>query len=77
VFNLKYNVWETDWKGLDQGELENIPPSMGGGSNTTIIIQQGGSNTGLQSIRAGDGIRITGDARNPTIAAIGFIWEDA
>ena len=36
VFNLRYNEWELDWKGLDQGELEDIPPSLGGGG--TIII---------------------------------------
>ena len=40
VFNLRTNTWETDWKGLDEGELENVPPSIGGGN--TIIIQGGG-----------------------------------
>jgi len=63
VFNLRDNVWETDWKGLDQGELE-IPPGMSGG--TTIVIQGG---DGIQSIRPGEGILVSGDRRNPTVSA--------
>jgi hypothetical protein len=47
VFNLKYNIWETDWKGLDQGELEDIPASLGG-SGITII--QGGGGTTINAI---------------------------
>jgi len=27
VFNLRTNTWETDWKGLDEGELENWKPA--------------------------------------------------
>jgi len=42
VFNLRYNIWETDWKGLDQGELEDIPASLGG-SGATIVIGGGGN----------------------------------
>jgi hypothetical protein len=68
VFNLTYNDWETDWKGLDEGELEMIPPSMGGGSGTTIIINQGGGSSGLQSVRAGRGIDVTGDNRIATVS---------
>jgi len=44
VFNLRHNTWETDWKGLLDGELETLPPSMGGSGGTTIIIQGGGAN---------------------------------
>jgi hypothetical protein len=65
VFNLRYNDWETDWKGLDEGELENIPPSLGGGG-VTINITGGG---GLQSVRAGDNVEITGNSRHPLINA--------
>ena len=42
VFNLRYNRWEPDWKGLDQGEQETIPTSLGG-SGATIVIGGGGS----------------------------------
>ena len=42
VLNLRYNEWETDWKGLDQGELEDIPASLGG-SGAIINIQNVGS----------------------------------
>ena len=72
VFNLKHNEWETEengyksWKGLDQGELENYTPSGGGG--TTIIIQGGGGD-GIQSVKAGEGISVSGDRRNPTLSA--------
>ena len=41
VFNLRTNSWETDWKGLDQGELETYTPSGTGGGGTTIVIQGG------------------------------------
>jgi len=44
VFNLSTDTWETDWPGLDDGELEAIPPSMGGGG-ATIIIQGGAALT--------------------------------
>jgi hypothetical protein len=75
VFNLKYNRWETDWNGLDQGELENIPVSLGGGNGTTIIIQGGGSgNDGVQSVRDGEGILVSGDRKYPVVATTGFIW---
>jgi hypothetical protein len=79
VFNLRYNEWEMDWKGLDQGELETIPASLGDGSGTMIIIQQvngggGNSNNGVQSVKAGQGILVSGDQRNPVVAATGFIW---
>jgi hypothetical protein len=40
VFNLSTGEWETDWKGLNEGELEDAPVSSGGGS--TIIINGGG-----------------------------------
>ena len=73
VFNLRYNQWETDWKGLDQGELENIPPSLGG-NGATIIINSGGGSSGVQSVKAGQGIVVTGDSKNPVIASTGFIW---
>jgi len=66
VFNLRYNDWETDWKGLDQGELENYTPT-GGTGGTTIIIQNGGD--GVQSIKAGDNVKITGSSKNPVIHA--------
>jgi len=36
VLNLSSNDWETDWKGLLDGELETVPPSMGGGGTTII-----------------------------------------
>ena len=42
VFNLRYNRWETDWKGLNEGELEDYTAS-GTGGVTTIIVQGGGS----------------------------------
>jgi hypothetical protein len=66
VFNLRYNCWETDWKGLDQGELENVPASLGGGGGVTINIT---GSDGLQSVRAGDNVKITGDRKNPVINA--------
>ena len=66
VFNLRYNRWETDWKGLDQGELETYT-ALGSGSGTTIIVQGGGGDS-VQSIKAGEGILITGNSKNPTIA---------
>jgi hypothetical protein len=75
VFNLRYNDWETDWPGLDEGELETVPASMGGSGATIIINNQGGGSSGLQSVRAGRGIEVTGDNRNPTVAATGSIWE--
>jgi hypothetical protein len=81
VFNLEKNEWETEengykpWKGLDQGELESISPSLGGSGGTTIIIQGGGGNSsGVQSVRAGVGIEVTGDGRNPIVAATGGMW---
>ena len=69
VFNLRYNEWETDWKGLDSGELETIPASLGG-NGATIVVQGGGngSGSGIQSIKPGDGIAVTGDSKNPTVA---------
>ena len=42
VFNLRTNKWETDWKGLDEGELEEFTPS-GGSGGTTIIVNGGSS----------------------------------
>jgi hypothetical protein len=74
VFNLKYNQWETDWKGLLDGELETYNPSGSGGGTTIIINGGGNSSSGVQSIKAGQGINITGDSKNPVIAATGFIW---
>jgi hypothetical protein len=77
VFNLRYNDWETDWKGLDQGELETIPASLGGGGGMTIIVQNGGGNSsssGVQSVKAGQGINVTGESKNPVVSATGFIW---
>jgi hypothetical protein len=74
VFNLRYNVWETDWKGLDEGELETYTPPGGVGAGTTIVINTGSKNTGLQSIKAGKGIEITGDSKNPVVSATGFRW---
>ena len=71
VFNLKTNEWETDWKGLDQGELEDIPASLGE-SGATIVI--GGGGDGVQSVKAGEGINVSGDRKNPVVAATGFIW---
>jgi hypothetical protein len=65
VFNLRYNCWETDWKGLDQGELETIPPSLGGGGGITINI----GSDGIQSVRAGDNVTIGGTRKNPVINA--------
>jgi hypothetical protein len=65
VFNLRYDDWETDWKGLDQGELEDFTPS--GGSGGTTIIMQGGD--GVQSVKAGDNVKITGSSKNPVINA--------
>jgi hypothetical protein len=72
VFNLNTHQWETDWKGLDQGELEEYtaPGSTGG---TTIIVVGGGS-SGVQSIKAGEGIFITGDSKNVVISAAGLTW---
>ena len=66
VFNLRTNQWETDWKGLDQGELEDFTPSGGNGGGPTIIIQGGGD--GVQSVKAGDGVTVTGTKSNPTIS---------
>ncbi|MDR0327921.1 MAG: hypothetical protein LBI05_06460 [Planctomycetaceae bacterium] len=43
VFNLRYNEWETDWRGLDEGELETYTPPGGVGGGTTIVIN-GGTN---------------------------------
>jgi len=63
VFNLRYNEWETDWKGLLDGELENYTPEGGG----TIII--GGGGDGVQSVKAGDNVKITGSSQNPVINA--------
>jgi hypothetical protein len=40
----------------------------GGGSGTTIIIQ-GGSCDGVQSVRAGQNVTITGDSKNPVVSA--------
>jgi hypothetical protein len=74
VFNLQTNQWETDWPGLNDGELENIPASIGGGNGTTIVI--GGGNCTHPSIRAGNGINITVDNRNLTIHVIDSDWED-
>jgi hypothetical protein len=67
VFNLRYNTWEEDWKGLDQGELENYTVT-GSGSGTTIIIQ-GGFGDGVQSVKPGEGILVTGDKKNPVVSA--------
>ena len=66
VFNLRYDDWETDWKGLDQGELEDFTPS-GGSGGTTIIMQGGGDS--VQSVKAGDNVKITGSSKNPVINA--------
>jgi len=41
VFNLRHNVWETDWKGLDQGELETVDSRRLTAGGTTIIVQGG------------------------------------
>ena len=51
VLNLRYNCWETDWKGLDQGELETIPALLGGGGNTIIIGGGGGSSCDCKPMR--------------------------
>ena len=68
VFNLQTFKWETDWKGLDEGELENIPPSISGGGGVTINITGG---DGIQSVKAGNGIVITGTSKNPIVSMIG------
>ncbi|MCL2710269.1 MAG: kelch motif-containing protein [Planctomycetaceae bacterium] len=73
VLNLKTKKWETDWAGLDSGELEDIPASLGG-SGTTIIIGGGGGGDGVQSVKAGGGINVSGERKNPVVAATGFIW---
>jgi hypothetical protein len=64
VFNLRYNDWETDWKGLDEGELETIPPSLGGGGVTINIT----GSSGVQSVKAGNGIEVTGTKANPIVS---------
>jgi hypothetical protein len=69
VFRLTDNTWETDWKGLDQGELEEIPASLGGGGGITINITGG---DGVQSVRAGNGVVVSGDRRNPVVSLIGI-----
>ena len=74
VLNLRYYQWETDWKGLDQGELETIPASLAVGGGTIIIQGGGSSSSGIQSVKAGDGIKITGDSKNPIVAAPGGVW---
>ena len=66
VLNLSSNRWETDWKGLDQGELETADGRQQT-AGTTIIVQGGGD--GIKSIKAGEGISVTGDSKNPTVAA--------
>ena len=73
VFNLRHNEWETEengytpWKRLDQGELENYTATGSGGGATIIVA--GGGGDGIQSLKAGDGIAITGNSKNPTISA--------
>jgi hypothetical protein len=67
VFNLSTNKWETDWKGLDDGELENYTPTGGSGGGGITIINQGGD--GVQSVRAGTNVAVTGDSKNPIINA--------
>ena len=64
VFNLRYNQWETDWKGLDQGELETASERTAGGG-TTIIVQ---GSDGVQSIKAGEGISVSSDKKNPVVS---------
>jgi len=39
VFNLRYNQWETDWKGLDQGELETADGRQQTAGGTIINVQ--------------------------------------
>jgi hypothetical protein len=67
VFNLTTNQWEDGWKGLDEGELESIPPSLGGSG--TIINIAGGGSSGVQSVKAGDNVKVTGTDKNPVINA--------
>ena len=71
VINLRYNEWETDWKGLNEGELESYTPAGGGQGGGTVIIQNGGGKT----IIAGEGITITESGNNLIIEAAGLMWE--
>jgi hypothetical protein len=43
VFNLRYNIWETDWKGLDQGEFETADGRQQTAGGMAIIVQGGGN----------------------------------
>jgi len=64
VFNLTLNQWEPDWAGLDSGELEDIPPTLGGSGGGIVI----GGGDGVQSVKAGAGISVSGDRKNPVVS---------